>query len=226
MRFELVLFDCDGVLIDSERIWNRIFAETLNALGASLTLEYMYEHFLGLSWPGLHTKVVLALGREPPPDLEEIMMAKTRLAFAAELAAVPGIESVLDTLTLPFCVVSNSDRERIRENLGHTGLLRRFEGRIFTGREVARPKPAPDVYLHAARTLGVDPAACLVIEDTPVGASAGLAAGMTVAGYAAHTPAKRLVEAGVHGIFASMVQLPALIRKLGEARRMEMGGEE
>lgn len=218
MRFELVLFDCDGVLIDSERIFNRIFAETLNGLGASVTVEFLYEHFLGLSWPGVHEKLPGVLGREPPPDLEEVMMTKTKLAFESELTAVPGIEAVLDSLTLPFCVVSNSDRNHIRENLGHTGLLHRFEGRIFTGREVARPKPAPDVYLHAARTLGVDPSACLVIEDTSVGAGAGLAAGMTVLGYAAQTPAHRLLAAGVHGVFGNMAELPGLMLKLGEAR--------
>ena len=121
------------------------------------------------------------------------------------------LEAVLADLTIPYCVASSGDHEKIRLTLSATGLLPRFEGRIFSVFDVARPKPAPDVFLFAAETLGVAPSACAVIEDTPTGIRAAVAAGMCAFGFAASTPSAKLEAAGTHFIFSDMTQLPALL---------------
>lgn len=208
---ELVIFDCDGVLIDSERIFNRIFAAHLRGLGAEVDLEYMFEHFVGNSWDHCIGKITGLLGCAPPDDLKHAVWTEARTAFRDELAAIPGIAAALDRIPHPICVASNSGPEELRVNLGMVGLLSRFGDRIFSAKQVARSKPAPDVYLLAASTLGVQPSKCLVIEDSPVGVAAGVAAGMKVMGYCAHTPAHRLREAGAHPLFKDMRDLPGLI---------------
>jgi HAD superfamily hydrolase (TIGR01509 family) len=125
---------------------------------------------------------------------------------------IEGVTDVLDALRIPYCVASSGDHAKIRLTLGATGLLKNFKNRIFSVADVARPKPAPDVFLHAARTLGVDPAACVVVEDTPTGVRAEIAAGMRVFGFAANTPQHRLEEAGAHRVFSEMRQLSGLLR--------------
>ena len=127
---------------------------------------------------------------------------------------MPGIELVLDALDaarVPFCVASSGDHEKMNTTLGITGLLPRFAGRIFSVTQVARGKPAPDVYLFAARQLGAEPAACVVVEDTPPGVQAGVAAGMTVFGFCAHTPEQKLTAAGAHRTFGDMQRLVAML---------------
>jgi HAD superfamily hydrolase (TIGR01509 family) len=124
---------------------------------------------------------------------------------------MPGIEDALDRLGVPFCVASSGDHEKMNITLGITGLLPRFAGRIFSVTQVARGKPAPDVYLFAARQLGAEPSACLVVEDTPPGVQAGVAAGMTVFGYCAHTPEQKLKAAGAHRTFDDLRALPGMV---------------
>ena len=212
---ELIIFDCDGVLIDSERIFNRIFAAHLNLLGAEVDLEYMFEHFVGHSWEYCLVKITDLLGGPPPDRLRESIFAELKEALPRELTAIPGVSDALDRIRHPICVASNSGPEEIRANLAQVGLLPRFGGRLFSAKQVARPKPAPDVYLFAASTLGVAPSACLVIEDSPAGVTAAAAAGMTVAGYAAHTPGRRLREAGARHLFTDMGERPGFIASLG-----------
>jgi HAD superfamily hydrolase (TIGR01509 family) len=132
-------------------------------------------------------------------------------SFETDLTPVPGIESVLDALTVPYCVASNGRRVKIEFTLGHTGLLTRFAGRIFSVEDVRHPKPAPDLFLHAARTLGASAARTTVVEDTPTGVNAARAAGMRVIGYAAMTPAQRLVQAGADAIATDMDEVRRLL---------------
>jgi len=213
-KFELIIFDCDGVLVDSEPITNRVFGEMLGELGMQVTLDEMFELFVGYSMTQCLTVISERLGKMPPPDFVQNYYTRARVALGAELTAVPGVVEALDQITLPYCVASSGAHEKMRMTLGITGLLPRFEGRMFSATEVARGKPAPDIFLHAASKFGVRPAACLVVEDTPPGVAAGVAAGMTVYGYSAQTPAARLLAAGARRVFHDMTQLPLLLGKV------------
>jgi HAD superfamily hydrolase (TIGR01509 family) len=207
----LVIFDCDGVLVDSEPIANRVFGQLLREHGLPLTTDAMTELFVGRSMADCLALASAELGRLLPAGFEAEHDRRLFAALAAELAMVPGVAPVLDQLALPWCVASNGSPDKLRFSLAQVGLLARLEGRLFSAVEVARGKPAPDLFLHAARRMGVAPAACVVVEDTPTGVRAGVAAGMTVLGYAASTPAPRLREAGAHRLFTDMSQLPALL---------------
>jgi HAD superfamily hydrolase (TIGR01509 family) len=209
-RFDLVIFDCDGVLVDSEELVNQVFADLLNEHGARVTLDYMFEHFVGYSMAHCMGLVRELLGRQPPADFEQTLRERSRAALSAGLRPVPGIVDALSALRVPCCVASSGDHEKMRTTLGITGLLGRFEGRLFSVTEVPRGKPFPDVFLHAARTMNVRPERTAVVEDTPVGAEAGAAAGMTVFGYAARTPPARLRAAGAV-VFTDMSLLPQLL---------------
>jgi HAD superfamily hydrolase (TIGR01509 family) len=207
----LVIFDCDGVLVDSEPVANRTFAQMLREIGLDLTQEQMFENFVGYSIAHCMRRVTEMLGRPPPAGFVEELQRRTFEAFRTELRAMPGIEHALERIGVPFCVASSGDHTKMRTTLGITGLLSRFEGRIFSVTQVARGKPAPDVYLFAAEQLGAQPQSCVVVEDTPPGVKAGVAAGMTVFGYCAHTPAHKLQAAGAHLTFDEMQRLPELL---------------
>ena len=208
-----VIFDCDGVLVDSEPVANAVLAEVLTAEGLPTTTEDSMRLYMGRSWASCMASVSEQLGREVDSGaLEAQYVAGVRERWATELRPVPGIEEALDRITLPSCVASSGDHERMRFTLGRTGLLARFEGRIFsaTDPEVERGKPAPDLFLHAARSMGFDPATTVVVEDTVPGATAGRAAGMRVLGYAGHTAAADLAAAGAEP-FDDMRRLPDLL---------------
>ncbi len=209
--FELVIFDCDGVLVDSERLSNQVFADMLGEIGIAVTLDYMYDNFMGHSMAHCLELVASLLGRPPGPGFADTYRRRLRQAFEADLQAVSGIAAALDAIGRPYCVASSGDHDKMRTTLGITGLLPRLEGKLFSVTEVARSKPAPDIFLHAAKRHGIAPAACLVIEDSPVGVTAAVAAGMTVFGYAALTPAARLTAAGCERVFCDMAELPALV---------------
>jgi HAD superfamily hydrolase (TIGR01509 family) len=210
-RTQLVIFDCDGVLVDSEPIANRTLGQMLRELGLELTQEEIFHNFVGYSLPHCMRVIEGMLGRPPPENFLRELQARTFTAFRTQLRPMPGIEEALDRLGLPFCVASSGDHEKMNTTLGITGLLPRFAGRIFSVTQVARGKPAPDVYLFAARQLGAEPAACVVIEDTPPGVQAGVAAGMTVFGFCAHTPEHKLTAAGAHRTFADMRVLSQMV---------------
>ena len=211
--FDLVIFDCDGVLVDSELITNRIFAQMLNELGIPLALEDMFERFVGRSMGQCLEIVAQLLGRPVPQGFVEDFQKRSAAALKSELKAVPDIESVLASVGIPFCVASSGTHEKMRTTLGLTGLLPQFSGKMYSVTDVARSKPFPDVFLHAASQQGVSPSACAVIEDTPTGVRAGVAAGMTVFGYCALTPKHRLIEAGAHHTFERMRDLPTLVSR-------------
>ncbi|WP_329621564.1 HAD family hydrolase [Streptomyces sp. NBC_01255] len=208
---ELVIFDCDGVLVDSERIYCRVDREVFASLGAEFTEAEVIEHFVGSSHEMLTAIVEERRGRPLEPGWQTPFKQRYDDVLDAELTAVEGITHVLDTLPLPYCLASNSSHAGIRKNLGRTGLLDRFEGRMFSARDVARGKPAPDLFLHAAATMGVPPERCAVVEDSPYGVQAARAAGMRAFGYCGGlTRADRLMGPRTV-VFDDMRELPKLL---------------
>jgi HAD superfamily hydrolase (TIGR01509 family) len=210
MAFELVIFDCDGVLVDSEPLSNRILAERLTAIGLPTSTEDSVRDFMGRSWKTCTAIIEARLGRPLPGDFSTGYHEEVFAAFARELEPVRGVREALDRIALPRCVASSGAHERIRAALGATGLVERFDGAIFSATDVEHGKPAPDHVLHAAAEMGHEPAACVVVEDAPAGVQAARAAGMTVLGYAGMTDAALLEADGAHA-FASMDELPGLI---------------
>lgn len=213
----LVIFDCDGVLVDSERISHSVLNTMLGELGVALTFEETVLQFIGTSLPDCMARVEALAGQALPSDFVLEFARRTRLAFEADLRAVPGVEAVLDSMTCSYCVASNGNHAKVNFTLGHTGLLARFRGRIFTAEDVARPKPAPDLFLLAASTLGATPERTTVIEDTPTGIRAAKSAGMRAIGFAAMTPAQRLQAAGADATATTMEEVQRLLRERTDA---------
>jgi len=211
--WDLVIFDCDGVLVDSEPIGNRIFTAMLVDLGLRITPAEAMHDFVGRSMASCVEIIEQRLGRPVPPDFVTTLQARTFAAFEGALEAVPGIEAALDAIDAmgwPTCVASSGEHRKMHTTLGLTRLLPRFEGRLFSATEVPRGKPHPDLFLHAAARMGAAPARCAVVEDSPVGARAGIAAGMTVFGFAARTDPRLLADAGAI-VFEDMTRLPTLL---------------
>lgn len=177
---DLVIFDCDGVLIDSEVISARMLVAELAAWGVSVDLAYVARHFLGRSYPVVIDQIRREFGLALPPQFEADYRRRLLAAFDDGLRIMPGVRAVLDSLDRPFCLATGSSPPRVARSLEIVGLSEVFAGRIFTSTEVARGKPAPDLFLHVASRMGAAPARCLVIEDSQNGVRAGLAAGMTV----------------------------------------------
>lgn len=209
--FELVIFDCDGVLVDSERIAVRIDARVLAELGWILTEAEIIERFVGLSDAAMTKAVEAHLGRALPGDWQAAFESFYRDAFAAELTPVDGVVEALDAITVPTCVASSGTHEKMRYTLGLTGLYERFAGRIFSVSEVSRGKPAPDLFLHAAKRMGVAPHACAVVEDSRYGVEAARAAGMRAFGYAGGLTPAALLHGPDTVVFTDMRELPRLL---------------
>ncbi len=209
-HWDAVIFDCDGVLVDSEPVSNRIFRQHLAAIGLELSIEQTMETFVGLSMASCVEIIEARLGRRVPDDFLERLDAETFRALAEEVESVAGIEAVLDRLDCVTAVASSGSHAKMRVTLTRTGLLQRFAGRIFSAVEVARGKPYPDLFLHAAARLEVDPSRCVVIEDSQPGVEAAVAAGMSVFGYAARGQSQELADAGAV-VFDDMHDLPALL---------------
>lgn len=207
----MVIFDCDGVLVDSERLSHQVLVDMLAERGVALGFDEAVELFIGASVAVGMVTVRELLGGSVPADFLPEMGRRTRDAFRAGLTVVPGIEPLLDALQRPYCVASNGNHAKVNFTLGHTGLLPRFVGRIFTAEDVAHPKPAPDLFLHAARAMGTAPRHTTVVEDTPTGVTAAKAAGMRAIGYAAMTPAARLHAAGADAVVRTMAEVQALL---------------
>ncbi|WP_225028919.1 HAD family hydrolase [Xinfangfangia pollutisoli] len=177
---DLVIFDCDGVLIDSEMISARMLVAALAERGVQIDLAYVARHFLGRSYPTVMATIRRDFGLDLPPAFEDDYRERLLEGFRRDLQVMPGVAAVIDRLGPAFCVATSSSPRRAELSLVLTGLWPRVQGRLFTASEVARGKPAPDLFLHAAARMGADPARCLVIEDSLTGLRAGLAAGMQV----------------------------------------------
>lgn len=209
MHFDLVIFDCDGVLVDSELISCRCLVETLRGHGIEATLEEVFASFLGRS-----TRSIVAhyrrAGHAVPDGFPAELRARIRQAFAAELRPIDNIETVLRRLGGACCVASSSDLDRVELSLALTGLSELFAGRIFTAQMVENGKPAPDLFLYAADKMKVAPERALVIEDSVSGVQAAKAAGMTVWGfvggshYSARDGRALLMAAGADRVFERM----------------------
>ncbi|WP_411141790.1 HAD family hydrolase [Streptomyces sp. x-80] len=214
MRYDLVIFDNDGVLVDSEPISNRILAGYLTELGHPTTYEDSLRDYMGAAVHRIHDLILERSGERLPAGFDESFHARVFEAFRAQLEPVPGVGEVLRELAadgVPYCVGSSGSHERIRVALNGTGLFAWFgEERIFSSQDVGRGKPAPDLFLHAAKVMGVPPERCAVVEDSPLGVRAAVAAGMDVYGFTAMTPAERL--AGATALFSDMAELPRLLR--------------
>ena len=209
--FELVIFDCDGVLVDSERLSVRVETEYLAELGWPLTEAEIVERFMGRTTEFMDEAIEAQLGSRLPVDWKDQFQRRYLEAYAADLAPVDGITEALDRITVPTCVASSGSHDKIRFTLGHTGLYERFEGRIFSGYEVAAGKPAPDLFLHAAATMGADPARCAVVEDSRFGVLAARAAGMQAFGYAGGLTPTHHLEGDGTVVFHDMRELPGLL---------------
>ncbi|MDH5750180.1 MAG: HAD family hydrolase [Rhodospirillales bacterium] len=214
----LIIFDCDGVLVDSEPIANRVLSGLLTELGLPVSPEDCRDQFVGLSIPSVRQQAERILGRALPHTFEDELWARDRAAFATELKPVAGIARVLESLPRPFCVASSGSLEKIRNSLTLTGLLKYFEPNLFSAAQVAHGKPAPDLFLYAAKRMKTPAADCVVIEDSRAGIQAARAAGMRVlgfagAGHAGPGYAALLAGAGAAEVFENMTDLPRLLGK-------------
>lgn len=215
MQWDLVIFDCDGVLVDSEPIANRLIVRALAEAGLPVSETAARREFLGGKLTVIRQNAERRLGRRLPEDWVDRIYAEQFALFRNDLKTIAGIESVLDALdagNVPYCVGSNGPPAKMAVTLGVTGLAPRFAGRVFSADHVGIPKPAPDLYLYCADRMRVDPARCAVIEDSPRGAAAGVAAGMTVFGFASSVPARDMREAGCAATFTEMTGLIDLLR--------------
>jgi HAD superfamily hydrolase (TIGR01509 family) len=208
---QLVIFDCDGVLVDSERIAIRVEAGILGRLGMPLSETEIVERFVGRSPSVMRAAVEEHLGRPLPADWDTEFRALYEEAYAAGLRPVDGITDALDEIALPTCVASSSEPGPLRHKLELTGLYDRFAGRIFSASAVRAGKPAPDVFLHAAARMGVRPEACAVVEDSRAGVMAARAAGMDVFAYAGSVTPSAWLEGDRTTVFDDMRRLPALL---------------
>ncbi|MFG3011429.1 HAD family hydrolase [Streptomyces cinerochromogenes] len=213
MRYDLVIFDNDGVLVDSEPISNRLLAAYLTELGHPTTYEDSIRDYMGSAMHRIHELILERTGQRLPADFDEVFHRRVFAAFERELQPVAGVTGVLEKLAVdgvPYCVASSGSHARIRVGHRTTGLDRWFtEERVFSSEDVGRGKPAPDLFLYAAERMGVAPERCVVVEDSPLGVQAAVAAGMDVYGFTAMTPAARLAGAGQ--LFADMGTLADLL---------------
>ena len=199
-RPALEIFDCDGVLVDTERLTVGVEARVLTDLGNPHTPEQVVARWMGRSSAVQLEELEREMGADSTRLYDERTTSELHVTFERELTPVDGVVALLDALAehgIATCVASSGTHERMRRTLGITGLLDRFDGRVFSATEVEHGKPAPDLFRHAAAAMGVVPSACVVIEDSVYGVQAGVAAGMTVHGFAGGlTAADALADAG------------------------------
>jgi HAD superfamily hydrolase (TIGR01509 family) len=206
-----VIFDCDGVLIESERLSIEVDVVLLRELGWELSKAEVIERFVGRSDRDTRAAIEAHLGRELPADWAERYQALYREVFASKLAPVDGVVAALDRITLPNCVASSGTHEYLRYTLGLTGLYERFAGRIFSSEDVARGKPAPDLFLHAAERMATEPRSCVVVEDSRAGVQAARAADMRVLAFGGGLTPTELLEGPDTVVFDEMRELPGLL---------------
>ncbi len=208
-----VIFDCDGVIVDSEEMTFDLLVDDFAKHGLNLTRDVVARDYVGGTMADVAARA-RASGARLPADWVSGFYERLYAHLAKGTPLIPGILDVLDRLDackIPYAIGSNGSDAKMQVTLGqHPGLIDRFRGHVYSGQTLGRPKPAPDLYLHAAQALGAEPSACVVIEDSPTGARAAVAAGIRCLGYATHTPADRLQFEGAE-VFYSFHDLPALL---------------
>ena len=217
MSFDLVIFDCDGVLIDSELLSVRADLESLAEDGIDLSTEEILDRYTGLSMAAMLGDLEIRHGR-PLPDFARRHQDRLRRLFEADLRPIPGVIAVLDWLACRSCVASSATPERLHHALSLTGLLDRFDPHVFSATAVARGKPAPDLFLYAAERMGVAPQRCVVIEDSIPGIAAAVAAGMLAIGFTGGSHcrpghAARLAEEGAALVIGRMAELAPILAR-------------
>jgi len=212
MSPKLVIFDCDGVLVDSEVVSNQVLADNLARYGLSVTLEQCLDQFVGGTIEGVETKA-MAMGAQLPPDwiaeIYEEIFAKLRQGVPV-IEGIPEILDTLDDANIAYCVASNGSEEKMAITLGQNGLQARFEKFMFSAHSLGTAKPDPHMFLHAARNFNVTPAACVVIEDSSSGAKAARRANMKCFGYSPHNDGRKLEQEGAV-VFHAMSELPDIL---------------
>ena len=215
MSIRLVIFDCDGVLIDSEPVVNRVVAAELARQGWPMTPAESCERFLGLDLHAMVPLIELAMGRRLPSNWEAELTARIVATLQGEAPMVPGAMAALDGVTalgLPWRVASNSSHAELAAKFGRNGLAGRVAGRLHSFTDVPRGKPAPDLFLAAAAAEGVEPRDCIVVEDSVPGVTGATAAGMACLGFNRHGDGLALEAAGAR-LFREMAEVPGLVRE-------------
>jgi HAD superfamily hydrolase (TIGR01509 family) len=210
---DLVIFDCDGVLVDSEPATAEVMAKLITEIGVPTTPEDVMREYVGDWWPDSMRKIETKLGSPLPPDFTESYRTRQDAALSEGVEPVAGVIAAVDAVEaagLKTCVASNGPHPKMEITMGSAGVRERFEGRIFSSADVERGKPAPDLFLHVAEQMGVANEACVVVEDSALGVRGARAAGMAVYGYTGTAPAAKLAAAGAH-TFDSMAELPGLL---------------
>jgi HAD superfamily hydrolase (TIGR01509 family) len=212
----LIIFDCDGVLVDSEPLANKVMRAYLNENGLPVTLEQTISRFVGLSMASMRRIILDEDGLTLPDDFEAEVLRRDEIVFESNLEAISGVADTLERLCSPFCLASSGAHEKIRNSLRLTGLAGYFKGTVFSADDVKNGKPAPDLFLHAASKMNAEAADVIVIEDSIAGVSAGVAANMRVFGFlgGGHITdghAEKLMAAGAERVFGHMNELSRLI---------------
>lgn len=218
MPIKAIIFDCDGTLVDSERVGNAVLIECVAELGLRLTLDTALEHFAGRKMADTLRLIEQWLGAPVPDSFLPAVRARMADAFEEQLKAMPGVHELLNSLSIPICVASNGPQEKMQVSLRVTGLLKYFPGRIFSAYDCGSWKPEPGLFLHAAKTLNVAPGSCAVVEDSPLGIRAAMAAGMTAFGYAPEGAGVSLRTEGAT-VFHHMDALGGLLEALDDDQK-------
>lgn len=212
MKYKALIFDCDGVLVDSEAISNQIIVEMSNANGASIDLAYAIEHFAGTSLHYVMNHIENLIGRKLPENFVKEYRRICAIRFQTHIQPIVGIKEVLKQLTVPFCVASNGTLEKMDLNLRLTGLSDFFRGKMFSAYEINAWKPDPQLFLWAAKTMGFDPSECAVVEDSMSGVQAGIAGGFDVFAFCHSSKKSAFEQLGV-SVFSQMNELLPLLKK-------------
>ena len=196
MNYQCIIFDCDGVLVDSEEISNRVLLEMVKALGVEIEENYALERFSGTSLKSIFEYVEQRINKKLPPSFEADYRRKTFELFKTDLKPIKGIREVLRRISIPICVASSGPLDKIKLNLTTTGLLPAFYGNIFSSYEIQSWKPDPGIFLHAAKEMGFAPEDCLVVEDSIAGIRAARKGGFDVCGFVNQQNTKAFEEEG------------------------------
>lgn len=193
-KYKCVIFDCDGVLVDSEPIGNQVMVDMANEFGANINLDYAYKNFKGNSIQNCVAQISNLVDADVSSNFIDEYRKRSYERFKNEIKPIKGVKNVIDNLDLPFCVASSGPETKIKLNLELTGLLPYFKSNIFSCYTIKKWKPDPAVFLWAAETMGFNPEECVVIEDSPIGVEAGINGGFDVFGFTAHDYKNELVK--------------------------------